>query len=76
MLKIAKPDYNQPMADCCTNSACEIEKLRERQYGTLKLVLAINLVMFLVEMTAGILASSTALPAERHAGPELPRPAP
>ena len=52
------------MADCCTNSACEIEKLRERQYGTLKLVLAINLVMFLVEMTAGILASSTALLAD------------
>jgi cation diffusion facilitator family transporter len=52
------------MADCCGDSACEIEKLRERQYGTLKIVLIINLVMFLVEITAGILASSTALLAD------------
>lgn len=52
------------MTDCCNNSACEIEKLRERQYGTLKLVLAINFFMFLVEITAGILANSTALLAD------------
>ena len=52
------------MANCCNDSACEIEKLRERQYGTLKWVLAINLLMFLVEITAGILASSTALLAD------------
>lgn len=52
------------MADCCNDTACEIEKLRARQSGTLKAVLAINLVMFGVELTAGILASSTALLAD------------
>lgn len=52
------------MSDCCNDTACEIEKLRERQYGTLKIVLAINLIMFVVELTAGILASSTALLAD------------
>ncbi|MGD9386437.1 MAG: cation transporter [Thioalkalispiraceae bacterium] len=41
-----------------------MEKLRERQYGTLKIVLAINLTMFLVEIIAGLLASSTALLAD------------
>lgn len=52
------------MPDCCNDTACEIEKLRDRQYGTLKIVLAINAIMFIVEMTAGILASSTALLAD------------
>jgi cation diffusion facilitator family transporter len=52
------------VSDSCNNSACEIDKLRERQYGTLKIVLAINLVMFFIELTAGILASSTALLAD------------
>ena len=52
------------MADCCTNTACEIEKLRQRQYGTLELVLFINIIMFFVELTVGILASSTALLAD------------
>lgn len=52
------------MGDCCSNSACEIEKLRERQYGTLKIVLLINAVMFVVELTAGLMASSTALLAD------------
>jgi cation diffusion facilitator family transporter len=49
------------MSDCCTDAACEIEKLRERQRSTLKAVLAINAAMFVVEVTAGWLASSTAL---------------
>ena len=52
------------MADCCSNTACEIEKLRQRQYGTLELVLFINIIMFFVELTVGILASSTALLAD------------
>ena len=52
------------MTNCCNDSACEIEKLRDRQYGTLKLVLFINLVMFFVEIIAGILANSTALLAD------------
>jgi Co/Zn/Cd efflux system component len=49
------------MADCCEDKSCAIEALKERQSGTLKIVLAINAVMFLVVFIAGILASSTAL---------------
>ena len=49
------------MADCCNDKACALEELRTRQAGTLKMVLAINVVMFAVEATAGLLASSTAL---------------
>lgn len=51
-------------ADCCTQAACEIDKLRQRQSTTLKAVLGINLVMFLVEVVAGLLAGSTALLAD------------
>lgn len=52
------------MADCCTNATCEIDKLRRGQSATLKAVLGINLVMFLVEVVAGLLAGSTALLAD------------
>lgn len=52
------------MSDCCSDTACEIEKMQNRQRGTLRAVLAINLVMFGVEFTAGILAGSTALMAD------------
>lgn len=52
------------MDDCCSQAACEIEKLRERQYGTLKWVFIINAVMFSVELVAGLLAGSTALLAD------------
>lgn len=52
------------MADCCTNSICEIEKLQVRQSRTLKLVLGINAGMFIIELVAGILAQSTALLAD------------
>jgi len=52
------------MIDRCTDTACEIEKLRERQRSTLLLVLAINLAMFVVELVAGWLAGSTALLAD------------
>jgi cation diffusion facilitator family transporter len=51
-------------ADCCTNATCEIDKFRRRQSATLKVVLVINLVMFLVEVVAGLLAGSTALLAD------------
>lgn len=47
--------------DCCNDKACAVEALRERQSATLRLVLAINAAMFLVEFTAGLLAGSTAL---------------
>jgi cation diffusion facilitator family transporter len=52
------------MDDCCSNAACEIEKLRDRQRATLKAVLVINAIMFLVEIAAGLLAASTALIAD------------
>ena len=49
------------MPDCCEDKACAIEALRERQSATLKTVLGINAVMFVVVLTAGIVAESTAL---------------
>jgi len=48
------------MPGCCDNEA-EIEKLRQTQSGTLKAVLAINAIMFLVVLIGGIYASSAAL---------------
>jgi len=52
------------MADCCNDKACEIEALRARQSSTLKIVLAINAVMFLVELTAGLIGGSVSLVAD------------
>jgi Co/Zn/Cd efflux system component len=52
------------MTDCCSEKSCEIEALRKRQGTTLRVVLAINLVMFAVELTAGLLAGSVSLVAD------------
>jgi cation diffusion facilitator family transporter len=52
------------MSDCCTNSACEVEKVRDRQRSTLLRVFWINATLFVIEGTAGLLASSTALLAD------------
>ena len=49
------------MTDCCSDKECAIEALKARQSATLKIVLAINVVMFVVELTSGLLARSTAL---------------
>src|SRR6476661_6261259 len=49
------------MSDCCEDKSCAIDALRARQSGTLKMVLGINAVMFLVVLGAGFLAHSTAL---------------
>lgn len=49
------------MSDCCSDKECAIEVLRSRQSATLKIVLAINAVMFVVELSSGVLARSTAL---------------
>jgi cation diffusion facilitator family transporter len=49
------------MSDCCEDKACAIDALRERQSATLKVVLVINAVMFLVELASGVMARSTAL---------------
>lgn len=52
------------MSDCCNDKACAIEALRARQSSTLRAVLAINVVMFFVEISAGMWARSTALLAD------------
>lgn len=52
------------MNDCCSNASCEIEKLQVRQSKTLKIVLALNAGMFIIEIVAGIMARSTALLAD------------
>jgi Co/Zn/Cd efflux system component len=52
------------MADCCEEKSCALDQLRERQSGTLKAVLWINAVMFLVVLGAGLYASSSALLAD------------
>lgn len=49
------------MADCCDDKACVVDALRERQSATLKIVLALNAVMFAVELASGLMARSTAL---------------
>lgn len=52
------------MANCCHDKACELDALRGRQSSTLKTVLAINAVMFVVELTAGLLGDSISLVAD------------
>ncbi len=52
------------MADCCNNKACEIDALRIRQTSTLKTVLAINDIMFFIELTAGLISGSASLVAD------------
>jgi len=48
------------MSDCC-NHGSQLDALRQRQSGTLKIVLTINTVMFFVIVAAGLSASSAAL---------------
>ncbi len=52
------------MSDCCSDREYAIEALRVRQSATLKVVLVINAVMFVVVLAAGLLARSTALLAD------------
>ena len=52
------------MAGCCAGDDCALQSLRNRQRSVLVAVLAINAVLFVVEITAGVLASSTALLAD------------
>src|SRR5687768_10242303 len=52
------------MADCCEDKACAIDVIRERQGGTLRIVLAINAGMFLIVLAAGLVAGSSALLAD------------
>ena len=52
------------MKSCCEAKASELEKLRLKQGRVLKIVLAVNAVMFLIEATFGVLSKSTALLAD------------
>ncbi|MCC9000421.1 MAG: cation transporter [Candidatus Contendobacter sp.] len=52
------------MTNCCNDKACEIEALRSRQSSALKIVLGINIVMFIVELTAGLMSGSLSLLAD------------
>jgi Co/Zn/Cd efflux system component len=51
------------MSGCCNND-CSLERLRERQRGTLQIVLAINALMFLVILAAALYGKSSALLAD------------
>ena len=51
------------MSGCC-NDNCSLDALRERQRGTLKIVLGVNAVMFLVIVVAAFYGRSTALLAD------------
>lgn len=51
------------MSGCCDNE-CSINALREKQRGTLQIVLGINAVMFLVIVGAALYSRSTALLAD------------
>jgi Co/Zn/Cd efflux system component len=51
------------VSGCCDND-CSIDVLRERQQGTLRIVLGVNAVMFLVILVAALYGSSTALLAD------------
>lgn len=52
------------MSSCCNDKSCALEQLHARQGATLRVVLALNAVMFLVELGAGLLADSVALLAD------------
>ena len=49
---------------CCKDKTCALEKLRERQTATLRVVLLLNAAMFIVEFIAGLLAGSVAVLAD------------
>ena len=51
------------MSGCC-NEDCSIARLRERQRGTLQVVLGVNAVMFIVIVAAALYGKSTALLAD------------
>jgi cation diffusion facilitator family transporter len=52
------------MSQCCENKSEELAGLRARQKSVLKIVLTINLVMFILEFTMGLIARSSGLLAD------------
>jgi Co/Zn/Cd efflux system component len=54
----------ETMDDCCVDKTCAIDRLRERQTATLRLVLTVNAAMFVAEFVSGLLAGSVGLLAD------------
>jgi cation diffusion facilitator family transporter len=52
------------MASCCEDKSCELNAMRESHGRVLRIVLAINAAMFVVEGIAGLAARSTSLLAD------------
>jgi cation diffusion facilitator family transporter len=52
------------MAGCCENKSCTLNAMRTNHGRVLKIVLAVNIVMFVVETLAGLAAHSTSLLAD------------
>lgn len=52
------------MDACCEAKEAELQKLKEKHSRVLKIVLAINAILFVIELIAGLLAHSTALLAD------------
>lgn len=52
------------MGNCCQDKSCALDALREKQGRTLRIVLVINIALFLGEFTAGLLARSMSLQAD------------
>jgi cation diffusion facilitator family transporter len=52
------------MAGCCENKSCTLNAMRANHGRVLKIVLAVNAVMFVVEALAGLAAHSTSLLAD------------
>lgn len=52
------------MSGCCNDDGCSLNGLQQRQRGTLKAVLAINAVMFVVIAAAALYGTSTSLLAD------------
>ncbi len=52
------------MSNCCEDKSCALEQLHARQGATLKTVLVLNALMFVVELAAGLMAGSVSLLAD------------
>jgi cation diffusion facilitator family transporter len=49
------------MADCCENKGCAIDAMKIKQSKTLKIVLLINICLFVLTATFGLVANSASL---------------
>jgi Co/Zn/Cd efflux system component len=52
------------MAGCCNDKSCALEQLHTRQGATLRVVLVLNAMMFVVELIAGLQSGSVSLLAD------------